>query len=280
MARMSNLFQEGAVSRQQVDRARTDLDTAVAATAEAEAALRRAQEGTPREELEQARQSYRQAQAARALVEAGSRREEIAAARAETEAARQNLRLLERGTRAEDVQAARARLAQAQATLQELLAGSRREEVAQAQAAARAAAATARGAAENLRERVIFAPRDGVVERILIADGDLIQPGTSVLRIADPSDLWLRIYVPESQLARVSVGAEAELRVDGVDAPVVAVVESVATRGEFTPANLQTPEERGKQVFAVRLRLKRPDARIKAGMSATVTRVGAWTVSA
>jgi HlyD family secretion protein len=51
---------------------------------------------------------------------------------------------------------------------------------------------------------------------------------------------------------------------------VSAEVESVASRGEFTPANLQTPEERGKQVFGIRLRLKQPDARVKAGMYATV----------
>ena len=42
------------------------------------------------------------------------------------------------------------------------------------------------------------------------------------------------------------------------------------------PANLQTPSDRGKQVFAVRLRLKRPDARVKAGMYTTVKQIGKW----
>ena len=44
----------------------------------------------------------------------------------------------------------------------------------------------------------------------------------------------------------------------------------------ITPANLQTPGERGKQVFAVRIRLKNPDPRVKAGMYATVARIGGW----
>jgi HlyD family secretion protein len=53
-------------------------------------------------------------------------------------------------------------------------------------------------------------------------------------------------------------------------------VESIATRGEFTPANLQTPDERGKQVFGVRLRLKTTDKNVKAGMYSTVKRMGQW----
>ena len=61
---------------------------------------------------------------------------------------------------------------------------------------------------------------------------------------------------------------------NGATDPVDAKVESISRRGEFTPANLQTPEERGRQVFAVTLRLKRPDPRIKAGMYATVIHLG------
>jgi hypothetical protein len=55
------------------------------------------------------------------------------------------------------------------------------------------------------------------------------------------------------------------------------VVDSVSTQGEFTPANLQTPDDRGKQVFGVRLRLATPDLRVKAGMAATVKQIGGWT---
>jgi multidrug resistance efflux pump len=271
---MELLFQEGAISRQQVDRARADLEASAARREEMAQALRRAEEGTPREELDQAREAHRQAQAALDLLLAGSRPEDIEAAAAEAAVARNNLQLLLRGTRPEEIRAAEARLAQARAVLEELRAGSRRERIAQARAAARAAAATAQGSRETLEERVVRAPRDGVVERLLIAAGDLVAPGTPVVRIADPTDLWLRVYVPESSLASVSVGAGAELRIDGIAEPVAAVVESIATRGEFTPANLQTPEERGKQVFGVRLRLQRPDPRVKAGMYATVRRIG------
>ena len=76
----------------------------------------------------------------------------------------------------------------------------------------------------------------------------------------------MRVYVPESRLARFSVGSDAvPLRIDGISEPVPPWWRASPPRGEFTPANLQTPEERGKQVFGVRLRLKQPDARVKAG---------------
>lgn len=275
-ARMEMLYAQGAVSHQQSDQAQANRDQAVAKRQEQEEAWRRAQQGTPPEELEQSRQSYRQAKAALGLVLAGSRPEDIAAAKAAVAEARQALDFLRRGSRPEEIRAAEARLAQARAALAELRAGSRREQIAQARAAAEAAKAAARSSQANLVERIVRAPQNGVVERIPVAIGDLVGPGTPVLRLTDPRDLWVRVYVPEADLAKVTVGSSARLRVDGIREPVAAWVESISTQGEFTPANLQTPEERGKQVFGARLRLQHPDPRIKPGMYVTVKRIGPW----
>lgn len=272
--RMEALFRQDAVSGQQRDRAVAGLAEAGAKRQEMEEAWRRAEAGTPAEEREQVREAYREAQVA--LVRAGARPEDVAGAGAARDEARQNLQLVLSGTRLEDLRAAQARLDQAEAVLDELRAGSRREQVAALRAAAQAAQAQARASRRVLAECVVRAPFDGVVERTLVSVGDLVSPGTPVARLTDPRDVWVRVYVPESALARVGVGSDAVLRVDGVPDSVGALVESVASRGEFTPANLQTPDERGRQVFGVRLRLTRPDARVKAGMYATVDRIGAW----
>jgi multidrug resistance efflux pump len=183
-----------------------------------------------------------------------------------------------RGTRYEEISAGKARLAQAQAALDALKAGSRKEEIAQMQAMTKAAEASARSVRQNGKERIVYAPQSGVVERIPVSVGDLIGVGTTVVRLSNPADIWLRVYVPEAKLGSVSVNGDALLQVDGISEPVQARVESVAMQGEFTPANLQTPEERGKQVFAVRLRLKQTDPRIKAGMYVTVKRLGSITL--
>jgi len=127
-----------------------------------------------------------------------------------------------------------------------------------------------------LKERVVYADRDGQVDRVLVADGDLVPVGGPVIQLGYPDDIWLRVYIPEDQLPKVRVGDAAELAVDGVAGVVKGKVESIATSGEFTPVNLQSPEERGNQVFAVRIRLAVPDRRVKAGMYTTVKKVGQW----
>lgn len=274
--RYQTLYNEDAVSKQQLDQKQADLRTARAKRHEEEEAWKLAETGTPAEEMEQYRQSYQQAKAALDLALAGSRKEDIQGGAADVAEAKQALAQLQRGSRQEDIQAAEARLAQAQDALNELLAGNRKEQIAQARAAALAAKETARSSQANLVERIARAPFTGVVERIPVAVGDLVNPGTTLLRLSNPQDIWLRVYVPEANLAQVTVNAEALLKVDGITGPLPAYVESVATQGEFTPANLQTPDDRGKQVFSVRIRLKQPDPRVKAGMAVTVKRIGTW----
>jgi multidrug resistance efflux pump len=271
------LYEQDAISRQQVDTARANLREATARRREVEEASRRAEAGSPAEELEQARQGYKQAQAALALVRAGNRSEDITAAQAGLAQTQEALKLVRRGARAEDVQGAEARLGGAQAALAELRSGSRKEQIAQARAAARAAAANAQSSRRSVAERIVKAPTDGIIDRIPVAVGDLVSAQTPVVRLTDPTNLWVRIYVPEARLAAVRIGMEAQLHLDNISKPLEGVVESIASQGEFTPANLQTPEERGKQVFGVRIRLRQPDPRIKPGMFVVVQRLGAWT---
>jgi len=274
--RVRRLHESGAVSARELDSAEARFEAAKAKLDEAKNANDRVFRGTPPEELKQAQEAYNQALARLRLSQEGSRDQDKRAARAELDAAKFNLKLLERGSRSEDLAASVARLNQAKATLDELRAGTRKERIAQAGAYAKASEAGAKNQELVASENVLKAPFDGVVERLLIAEGDLLPPNANAFILANPTDIWLRVFLPEKQLAKVKVGDEAILRVDGVSEPVTAVVESIATQGEFTPANLQTPEERGKQVFAIRIRLKTPDPRVKAGMYATVKSVGTW----
>lgn len=274
--RYDSLLAQDAVTRQDRDRAATTFAEAQARRREIEQAYRTAVNGPRPEEIAQAREGYKQAQAALDLALAGSRAEDKQAARARVAQAQQALDLLRSGTRPEDIAAGVARLAQAQASLDDALAGVRKEEVAADAASARSASLSAASAQSTVEDRTIRAPRDGVVERTLAAVGDLVKPGQAVVRFDDPSDIWIRVYVPQEHLSQTRVGDEADIHVDGMETPVEAVVVSIATQGEFTPANLQTPEERGLQVFAVRLRLRKPDIHVKAGMYATVTRIGEW----
>src|SRR5207247_6474692 len=117
-------------------------------------------------------------------------------------------------TRPEKIRAVKDRLHQSRASLDELHHWTRIEEIEQAQEGANSAAATARSSQLTLEERSLRAPRSGTIERVLVAAGDLVQPGEAVIRLSDPADLWMRVYVPESKIAGMRTGDAADLDVD------------------------------------------------------------------
>jgi len=272
--RFQSLFQRDAVSRQQLDQKVAARDEAIAQEQELREALQRTENGTPAAEREEARQTLRQAQARLALAVAGTRPEDISAARANRNAALADLQLVRHGARREDIVAAQARLTQAQATLAVLRAGTRPDQIAAAKAAWDSAKASAASAQTTATEAVVRAPVAGRADRVMVAVGDLLQAGAPIVSETRPDDLFLRVYMPEEQLAHVAVGDHATVAVDGIGEPLTFVVEAVSSQGEFTPANLQSPEERGRQVFAVRLKPLRPARALKAGLFVIVKSLG------
>jgi multidrug resistance efflux pump len=270
------LYIEGAIARQQYDTTLAAYKQSSAKHRDAQEAYKRGEEGTPPEELEQYREAYNQAQAQFELVKRGNRREDVEAARQEMLQAAESLRIEIKGSRPEDIRGAKAKVDEALAQLEELKRGNRPEEIVKAKLAAEQAAAQTKSLSDTVEERVVYAPTDGVIDHVLVGEGDLVAAESPIIQMSNPSDIWVRVYIPESDLSKVMVGDSADLVFDGISKTLPGKVESVGARGEFTPGNLQSPEERAKQVFAVRIRLVHPDSRIKAGMYVTVKRVGRW----
>jgi HlyD family secretion protein len=121
----------------------------------------------------------------------------------------------------------------------------------------------------QLDELTIRAPRDARVETLDLRPGDILQPNAVAAKLLEADQLYIRIYVPETQLAFVHPGQELPLYVDSFPGRAFrATVESVSSQGEFTPRNLQTADERADQVFAARLRLEEGREQLRAGMAA------------
>jgi|GEM_PF-179731 len=193
----------------------------------------------------------------RALAEVASAQEEVA--------------LLEQGTRSEDIASAEATLAEAESALALAKAGYRSEEVARAKAQSSAAAARVRAIEKQLDELEVFSPCGCLVEAIDLRPGDLVAPGAPSVSLLEVANLWVRTYVPQSYLGRVHVGDVLPVTVDTLggrrfDGRVV----FIASDGEFTPRNLQTPEERGKQVFRMKLMIDGDRQMLRVGMAADV----------
>jgi multidrug resistance efflux pump len=202
------------------------------------------------------------------LDNARSRRD---ADRSKVASLREKLRVLETGSRPEDIGAAEGKFKEADAGRRLVEKGPREEEIRQARANLKAAEARLRAIETQLDEMVVKSPADAVVEVFDTRPGDLAAPNKGLATLIEP-DLWVRVYVPESQIGRLRLGQEATVRVDSFPSRrFQGVVEQINRQAEFTPRNVQTPEERVNQVFGVKVRLDNREGFLRAGMAADVT---------
>ena len=155
-----------------------------------------------------------------------------------------DLRILQEGTRKEDIAALRAQAEQQQRRLDTLL--------------------------QQRAETVVRSSVTGTVQSFPLRPGDLVAPNQTVAEILEESQLWARVYVPETQLGLIRVGQPARVRVDTFpDQWFPGHVASVSAQGEYTPRNVQTRAQRIEQMFGVKV-LVDPSPRLHAGMTAEV----------
>lgn len=183
---------------------------------------------------------------------------------ARREGAAHRLAELERGYRSEEVAIAKARYREAQAALERMKRGFRVEDVEAARVALRKAEA-------RYRERQVLAPANAAVEVLDVRPGDLISPNTPIVKLLESSQLYVRIYIPETELGRVRLGQGAVARLDALPGEAFAgEVEQINQKAEFLPRNVQTRAERIHQVFGVKVQLHDPSHRLRPGMAAQV----------
>lgn len=205
-----------------------------------------------------------------AIEELDEARRRLDVSRANFAAAQDQLDLAKEGTRREEIAEAKASLAEAEAQHALTRQGYRSEEIAEAEAMAQAAEAAVAMIERRLEELVVRAPSASVVEAIDLQPGDIVPPDAPVLTLLDASKLWVRAYVPETRL-NVKTNDPVELRVDSYPGRrFKGRLAMIARQAEFTPSNVQTPEERAKQVFRVKVHIDEGLEILRAGMSADV----------
>jgi HlyD family secretion protein len=200
--------------------------------------------------------------------------ESLAAAEAAVAAQQEELNLLEAGTREETVRSARAKVEEARLAWELAKKGFRDEEIAQAQAARDAAAAAVDAIGQRIDELTIRSPVDGVVEALDLQRGDLAPAAGPVMSLMDVSHMWVRAYVPENRLD-LELGQAMRVTVDSFPGEEFAAeLTFISRQAEFTPSNVQTPEERVKQVFRIKVELREGLDRLRPGMAADVWLTG------
>jgi HlyD family secretion protein len=261
------------------------------ATATAQkAALESAQNGPRKQEIAQAQADYSAAQAdaknaqlfyqrmqkliatdtiSRQQFDDARDKRDAAAQRAES--ARQRFALLQAGTRAEDLDAAKARYEEAEAAAALARKGFRREDIAAARGRLSAAEGHVAELDARLREAELTAPSDAVAEVVSVRPGDLVPAGRIVVTLLESSQLWVKVYVPETDLAHVHVGQNAAVRVDSLGGKAFdGHVGQIASQAEFLPRNVQSKSDREHQVFGVKVYVDNQQQILKSGMAAMV----------
>jgi HlyD family secretion protein len=125
---------------------------------------------------------------------------------------------------------------------------------------------------QNIRKSHLTNPVKGTVLDKYMQQNELVTPGKSLYKIADLSTIYLRVYVSESQLSAVKLGAKTEVLIDkGKDdfSKYEGIVTWVSSTAEFTPKIIQTKEERVNLVYAVKVKVKN-DGALKIGMPGEV----------
>lgn len=154
---------------------------------------------------------------------------------------------------------ARAALAQAQQALRDAELGpqrvrAREAELAVTRARMQEAAAALTEARSALEDLAISAPVAGTVTGRFVNLGEVVNAGMPLLELTDLGRLYLKGYLPETQIGRVRRGMPAQIHVDAFPGePFAATLRYVAARAEFTPKEVQTVDERVKLVYEVRL---------------------------
>lgn len=125
-------------------------------------------------------------------------------------------------------------------------------------------------AESRLADFTIRAPANGTITTRMVDVGEVIPPGAPLFELVNFDRLYLKVYVPEIQIGKIRLSLPARIYTDAFpDHAFPAVVRSIASRAEFTPKEVQTPNERVKLTYAVKLYLEEnPDHRLSPGMPA------------
>ncbi|HPR82554.1 MAG TPA: efflux RND transporter periplasmic adaptor subunit [Pontiellaceae bacterium] len=149
--------------------------------------------------------------------------------------------------------------------------GPRKEDIAAAQAQLSVYEAALKLAKQELADSKLYAPADGIIQNRILEPGDMASPQSPVYTLALNNPVWVRAYVPEPDLGKISAGLRAEVRTDSFPGKVYeGWVGYISPSSEFTPKQVETTDLRTRLVYQVRIYVKNPQNELRLGMPATV----------
>jgi HlyD family secretion protein len=242
----------------------TDVASAKADVAQAQAQFDKSKRGFRVEEIAQARATVAQRaadlenarvtlQRQQQLVAAGlvthqqidDAEARVHMSEAQLAGARDQLALELRGSRIEDIQTQQGMLESAQARLQK--------------------------AQTALSDTTLLAPSAGIISVRAREDGAMVQMGQTVYTLTLNDPVWIRAYVPQPRLGRIKPGMSVKVTIDSMPGKhYEGSVGFISPDAEFTPKTVQTEQVRDDLVYRIRVIASDPDNVFRQGMPVTV----------
>ena len=102
----------------------------------------------------------------------------------------------------------------------------------------------------------LVSPREGEVQDLLAEAGKAVSAGEPIVTIIDLTDVYLTVFLPAADTAKLGTGDEARVILDAApDYVIPAAVSFIASDTRISPKAVETKEERAKQTFRVDLRI-------------------------
>jgi HlyD family secretion protein len=103
---------------------------------------------------------------------------------------------------------------------------------------------------------VLKSPVKGRVLYRLAEEGEVIASGGKVLTLLNLEDVYMDLFLPGQEAARIKYGAEARIVLDAAPGRVApAKVTFVSPEAQFTPKQVETRSERDKLMFRVKIQV-------------------------
>jgi len=118
----------------------------------------------------------------------------------------------------------------------------------------------------------ITSPITGIVLKKYIEPNELAFQGKPLFKIADVTNMTIKVYVSEDMLSSIKLGQKVDIHIDAInnkEKTLEGTIRWISEKAEFTPKMIQTKNERVNMVYAVKIGFKN-DGSAKIGMPGDV----------
>ena len=121
---------------------------------------------------------------------------------------------------------------------------------------------------DQLKKTKVLNPTNGTLLTKYVNEGEFVNPGKAMYKLADLSEMTLRAYITGDQLSELKLNQTVKVFIDNGKKdykPYNGIVSWISDKAEFTPKTIQTKEERSNLVYAIKIKVKN-DGFLKIGM--------------